>query len=245
MYSPIYPNIQAIAISGVNKGFLSDHDQVFINYLKNILTAIWHNPEFRMQIIPEWNKIGIRTVHDLLTSNRSIMTQSEFETYYKLKTNFLVYGRVKNKIKEFLSDKEMPMYEELNPQNSMINMIISLDRKGVSNINKTIRGRSMDILHNICQKWDSKASIILFDDVYLRYILFRTLHYRFFTNDMLKKFTSKTDICDFSKEESDSNFHILIDRKIIQSLWWEVNDWIFDLGEDDHILSDDSWARPE
>ena len=60
--------------------------------------------------------------------------------------------RVKNKIKEFHSDKEMPMYEELNPQNSMINMIISLDRKGVSNMNKTIRGRSMDILHNICQK---------------------------------------------------------------------------------------------
>ena len=55
----------------------------------------------------------------------------------------------------------MPMYEELNPQNSMINMIISLDRKGVSNMNKTIRGRSMDILHNICQKSDSKASIIL------------------------------------------------------------------------------------
>ena len=101
-----------------------------------------------MQIIPEWNKIGIRTVHDFLTSNRSIMTQSEFETYYKIKTNFLVYGRVKNKIKEFHSDKEMPMYEELNPQNSMIDMII-------------IHGRSMDILHNICRKWDSKVSIIL------------------------------------------------------------------------------------
>ena len=111
----------------------------------------------------------------------------------------------------------------------------------------------MDILHNICQKWDSKASItfntseisksfvrthVPFDDVYLKYMQFRTLHYSFFTNDMLKKFNIKdSDICDFCKEERGSNFH-LIDCKIIQSLWWEVNDWIIELGEDDYILSD-------
>ena len=49
-------------------------------------TLIWHNPEFRMQIIPDWNNIGIHTVHDSLTSNRSIMSQREFETNYKIKT---------------------------------------------------------------------------------------------------------------------------------------------------------------
>ena len=36
VYSPIYTNIQAIAISGVNKGYHSDPDQVFINYQRNI-----------------------------------------------------------------------------------------------------------------------------------------------------------------------------------------------------------------
>ena len=57
------------------------------------------------------------------------MTQEDFELKYDIKTNFLVYGSVKMKIKDFLSDKEMPIYAELNPQNSLINMIISQDKK--------------------------------------------------------------------------------------------------------------------
>ena len=67
---------------------------------------------------------------------------------------------------------------------------------------KNIHGRSTDILYNICHTWDTKASInfdvseisksfvrthVLFDDVYLKYIQFRTLHYRFYTNDIQYK----------------------------------------------------------
>ena len=119
---------------------------------------------------------------------------------------------------------------------------------------KVIHGRSRDILNNICQKWDTKASIlfntseksksfvrthVLFDDVYLKYIQFRTLHYRFYTNDMLKNINIKdSDICDFCKEESDSNFHMLIDCKIVQSLWRGVNEWIIELGEEEYLLSE-------
>ena len=72
------------------------------------------------------------------------MSQTEFESYFNIKTNFLDYGRVKN-VKEFLCDKEMPIFDEINPQNGMINMIISLDRKGVANMYKGIHGRSKDI----------------------------------------------------------------------------------------------------
>ena len=210
-------------------------------------TPVWHSPFFRMQIIPEWNKKGIHTVYDFLYSDRGIMTQEDFELKY-IKTNFLVYGSVKMKIKDFLSDKEMPIYAELSPQNSLINMIISQDKKGVSNLYKYIHGRSSDILYNICQKWDTKASLnfnasdisksfvrthVLFDDVYLKCIQFRTLHYRFYTNDMLKKFNIKdTDICDFCNEEIDSNFHMLIDCNIIRSLWQDTNNWINDLTEE-------------
>ena len=121
-------------------------------------TPIWYNPEFRLQIVSEWNRKGIKTVRDVLTSNRSIMTQVEFENYYSVKTNFLEYGRVKTRVKEFLTDKEMPRYEELNPQNKIIDMIISQDRKGVSNLYKGIHGKSSDILYNICSKWDLKGS---------------------------------------------------------------------------------------
>ena len=57
---------------------------------------------------------------------------------------------------------------------------------------------------------------------------------------MLKKFNIKdTDICDFCKEETDSNFHMLIDCNIIRSLWREVNDWINDLMEEEYFLTDE------
>ena len=178
-----------------------------------------------------------------------------FELKYDIKTNFLVYGSIKMKIKDFLSDKEMPNYAELSPQNSLINMIISQDKKGVSNLYKYIHGSSSDILYNICQKWETKASLkfnasdisksfvrthVLFDDVYLKYIQFRTLHYRFYTNDMLKKFNIKdTDICDFCNEETDSNFHMLIDCNIIRSLWQDISNWINDLTEEEYLLTDE------
>ena len=152
-------------------------------------------------------------------------------------------------------DKEMPRYEELNPQNNIINMIISQDRKSVSNLYKVIHGRSSDILYNICSKLDLKASLslnttevsmsfiqtnMLFDDVFLRYIQFRTLHHRFFTNDMLIKCNIKqSDVCDFCNEESDSNLHMIISCNIIQALWQEVRNWISDFGEIDYELTDE------
>ena len=78
-------------------------------------TPVWHSPFFRMQIIPEWNKKCIHTVHDFLYSNRGIMSPKDFETTYGVKTNFLAYGCVRNKIKDFFSDKEIPLCAELNP----------------------------------------------------------------------------------------------------------------------------------
>ena len=59
-----------------------------------------------------------------------------------------------------------------------------------------------NIVGDICKKWFDNANITLtpyevgnsfgrtnfvVDDIYLRYIQFRTLHYRFFTNDILEK----------------------------------------------------------
>ena len=108
-------------------------------------------------------------------------------------------------------------------------------------------------------KWDSKASLILnttevsksfihtnvlFDNVYLKYIQFRTLYHRFFTNDMLKKCNVKSShVCDFCKDESDSNFNMLIGCKTIQALWLEINNCIYDLGEVDYEFSDERKIR--
>ena len=88
----------------------------------------------------------------MLNSNRGIMSQEEFEDNYQIKTHFLEHGRVKMIIKEFLARKEMSLYDKLNRQNSMINIILSLDRKGVSNIYKGMHGRSSHILFHICEK---------------------------------------------------------------------------------------------
>ena len=55
-----------------------------------------------------------------------------------------------------------------------------------------------------------------------------------------KKCNIKTsDICDFCKEETDSNFHMLIDCRIIKALWWEVSDYIIHLGETEYVLNDE------
>ena len=61
---------------------------------------------------------------------------------------------------------------------------------------------------------------------------------------MLKKCNIKqSDVCDFCKEESDSNFHMLISCNTIQALWQEINNWISDLGEIDYELTDEKNTR--
>ena len=112
------------------------------------------------------------------------MSPEEFEEYYPIKTNFLEFGKVKIMLKEFLTHKEIPLYNEKNPENCMINMIVS----GISNMYRGIHGRTSHILTNICAKWDEKADIRLnitdvsrsfirthklCDEVYSKFIQFR------------------------------------------------------------------------
>ena len=72
----------------------------------------------------------------------------------------------------------------------MLNVILSMDTKGVSHIYKLLTGRNSSITEKACYKWNekltSKVEVLsvkksfsqrkMFDDVYLRYIQFRTLH---------------------------------------------------------------------
>ena len=76
------------------------------------------------------------------------MSQEDSKDYYEIKTNFLEYGRIKKIVTEILSDKDIPIYNVANPQNSMINMIISLDRKCVSNMYKVFMA-DLAILYTI------------------------------------------------------------------------------------------------
>ena len=97
-------------------------------------------------------------------------------------------------IKYFIDDQEVPEYKPIRPFNSLLNIILHKDSKGVSNLYKCMYSPTCDILGNICTKWYDRAGLIfttqeirssfvkthcIIDDIYLKYIQFRTLHYRF------------------------------------------------------------------
>ena len=85
----------------------------------------------------------------------------------------------------------------------------------------------------------SFSKISMFDDIYLRYIQFRTLHRRFFTNDILFKIRIKdSPLCNFCQEFEDSNYHMLIECNKVKSLWTEVERWIAEIGVVDYLIND-------
>ena len=157
-------------------------------------------------------------------------------------------------IKYFLDNQEIPLYKPTRPSNSVINIILHRDTKGVSNLYKCMYYHNCDILGNICAKWYDRGSLIfsthdvrnsfvrthaLIDDIYLEYIQFRTLHYRFFTNDLLLKIKIKdTDLCSICNSEKDSNCHMLVTCKKVCSLCKEVEAWIRNLGMEGYHLTD-------
>ena len=75
-----------------------------------------------------------------MNDNKVILSQEEFENKYDTTTNFLEYGAVTTIVREFLKNKELPLYGLSLPCNSYINIVISLDRKGDSNIYKMMIG---------------------------------------------------------------------------------------------------------
>ena len=77
------------------------------------------------------------------------------------------------------------------------------------------------------------------DGINLRYTQSRTLHYRYFTNDVLVRcIIKKDDTCSMCSSEKDSNFHMLIDCIKVQALWSKVETWIQSLGMVDYHLTD-------
>ena len=79
----------------------------------------------------------------------------------------------------------------------------------------------------------------MFDDIYLRYIQLRTLHRRFFTNNILFKMRIKdSPLCNFCNEHEDSNEHMLIECDKVKSLWLEVERWISEIGVVNYLIND-------
>ena len=190
-----------------------------------------------------------------MKDNKVILSQEEFENKYDTATNFLEYGAVTTIVREFLKNKELPLYGLSVPCNSYINIVISLDRKGDSNIYKMMIGRDRQIIEKVVKNWENKTELEIsifsmsrsfiinskIDDIYLQYIQFRTLHRRFFTNNILLKMGIKdTSICNLCNREEDSNEHILINCQVSSMLWIRVESLINEIMVTQFTLTDES-----
>ena len=81
----------------------------------------------------------------------------------------------------------------------------------------------------------------MFDDVYLRYIQFRTLHRRFFSNNILFKMYQKTlNLCDFCQIEEDSNEHMLMHCEVVKKIWRDIERWVSQIGVIEYVVAEDT-----
>ena len=217
-------------------------------------TPLWYNNILRLPIKPNWLRMGITTISDVLNDRCQFFSLEEFQSRYNLNTNFLEYGGFVLTLKLFLDNSEKPSINVTRPQNCLLNTILCRDLKGVSLLYKTLISKRGDILQNICQKCYNKGDIILdpyevknsllktnrmIDDVHLKYTQFRTLHYRYYTNDVLVKCRIKeSDNCSICGIDKDSNHHMLIACDRVQGLWSNVEAWIRSLGMINYHLTD-------
>ena len=160
---------------------------------------MWLNQELQIPIKKKWKEGGILTVCDVVGKNRLDLSISEFEGMCNIKNNFLEYGAFCLKINDYLRWKDIEDGTPMNPCNSYLNILFSIGVKDLSQLYKQIIGRNDNIIDQACAKWNEKIperveyfsmrkSFVrndLCDDVYLRYIQFRTLHRRFFSSNIL------------------------------------------------------------
>ena len=146
------------------------------------------------------------------------------------------------------------MHNPIDPVHSYLNIVLSLDKKGVSNIYKIMLGKHNNILLETSDKWNEKMNLSIssfsigrsfkkistIDDTYLRYIQFRTLHRSFYTNNILHKIGIKdSEMCSLCKTEKDSNEHMLILCEVSNLIWTQVQSCIQDIGIDEYTISDE------
>ena len=156
------------------------------------LTLLWYNPSLRIPWKHQWLKKGISIIGDILDEHNDFLSLEVFQERYEVRTNFLEYGGFILTIKLYLDNKEKTQHNLMRPTNCLISSILSKDSKGVSNLYKYMHTENNKMIANVCIKWFEKADLVLHsfevknsftktnvlvDDIYLKYIQFRTLHY--------------------------------------------------------------------
>ena len=219
--------LNSLRVLGKKDGFISSENI--------LLTPLWHNPQLRLQIKKNWLDSGVQIISDLLDDDMKPYALKRFEDKFGIKTNFLEYGAFCKVIKNHLDQRELPMHIPLMPTNCTV----FLYKKGVSNIYKIMLGKNKNILVETSDKWNEKMElsisslsmgrsfkkILIIDDTYLRYIQFRTLHRRFYTNNVLHKIGI--------------NEHMLIQCEVSNEIWTQVQSWIQNIGIERYTITDE------
>ena len=184
-----------------------------------------------------------------------VLPMDQFIDKYGVKTNFLEYNIISIKIKKFLEWKEIILYNEPHPRNSVLNVLLNLSVKGCSRLYSKMKESFDHVLFNISERWSDKTgsdwgtitfsrSFIkhdsYFKDTYLKYIQFRTLHKRFYTNEKLFKMGIKnSELCGMCHKEVDSVEHMLLYCECTKNLWSLVESWINDLGMPEYHITEE------
>ena len=97
---------------------------------------LWFNPSIsRYELfLPNWGKSGVRFVSDVINQNGDLMSKTEIETTYNIKTNFLEYMRVHKSIKKFKGAASKTKYGPIYPSNALA---MGTHLKGYKKISKS------------------------------------------------------------------------------------------------------------
>ena len=213
-------------------------------------TPLWLHDSFKTPIKREWLDRGINSIADFLGPTKVTLTMDQFVEHHGVKTNFLEYNNICFKIKKFLEWKEVPLRFETLPRNSTLNMLVNLNTKGCSRLYSKIKGSNTHVLDSIVEKWSAvdidslsfsrsfSKHHIHYKDTNLKYLQFRILHHRFYTNDkLLVMGLVQSDLCSMCKTEVDSIEHMLLECQHSMSLWENVSTSIRALGMQDYNLT--------
>ena len=165
---------------------------------------------------------------------------------YDININCFDYHNHSQKITSFLGWQDWPVENEPHPRNCGINFLLHIDKRGSSKLYRKMEGSNGHILDNICGSWQEDSSPELcnftlstsfslhhseYQDTYPKYIQFRALHKRLYTNDKLFKIWIKeSNICSICGENEDSANHMSLDCPITSQLWSSIEERITKLG---------------
>ena len=86
-----------------------------------------------------------------------ILPMDKFMEIHGVKTNFLDYHFITEKIKNFIEWRDLPLSEEEAPKNSSLNNFLNQTRKGVSKIYSQMKASSSHVLDTAVAKWCEKT----------------------------------------------------------------------------------------